>query len=92
MNSLPFLRCPLECVGVGFDGEPVELLSFSGGVLALEEWNSKGGRGLTGMRGGLDRLECIRPRPKSGCEGRAGVSDLSACIGKTNGGFGSGGL
>lgn len=37
MNSLPFLRCPLECVGVGFEGEPVELLSFSGGALALEE-------------------------------------------------------
>lgn len=44
------------------------------------------------MRGGLDRLEYILPRPKSGCEGRAVMSDLSACIGNTNGGFGSGGL
>lgn len=43
------------------------------------------------MRGGLERLKGIRPRPKSGCEGRAAMCDLSACIGKTNGGFGSGG-
>lgn len=92
MNSLPFLRCPLECVGVGLEGEPVELLSFSTGALVLEELNSKTGRGLTGMRGGLGRLECIRPRPRSGCEGRAAMSEVSACIGKTNGGFGSGGL
>lgn len=37
MNSLPFLRCPLECVEIDFEGEPAELPSFSGGALMLEE-------------------------------------------------------
>lgn len=37
INSLPLLRCPLECVGISFEGEPAELLSFSGGALMLEE-------------------------------------------------------
>ena len=97
MNSLPPLRCPPTRDGIGrlLVGECVDEPLVVGVVSSVEGWNSKGGKTLTEICSGLDRLTRRRPFPASILEGGVIVDAVSSpplrgdCIGKTNAGRGS---